>query len=175
MNVRNVIISFLLVTGISAKAQPFADAVSYNDYVVNIQTTIAVALNEFNQSILVEGSTRETVEPFYNNLITVTNNSLSLIKAMPAYNGDSTLRDAASELFEFYHSCFTNEYATVMTIVFDPNMTMDDYNRMNNILTDVSTRESVFDLSFQTAQYLFAIKNGFTLEENEMQKTIDNN
>jgi hypothetical protein len=163
----------MLISSMATQAQTYASAVDYNDAIVGLQDDIATALISFNESLAVEAATAESVDPYFQELIRVTEKSLAKISAMPDYNGDTLLRASAKDLFGFYISCFNNEYKTVLSIFFDPEMDAADFERMTSLLNDISLRESVYDLSFQTAQRLFALKNGFTLDENALQDDLN--
>ena len=170
---RSILFSCLLLIGISVQAQTYPTAVSYNDAIVNIQNTIANSIIRFNEALSVESATMEQTLPYYSDLITTTEAAIVNVRNLPAFEGDTLLRESAEDLFEFYASCFKNEYQTILTLFFKPDMTAEEYDQMTALLNDISTREAVYDLSFQNAQYLFALKNGFTLEENTLQDDLN--
>ena len=96
------------------------------------------------------------------------------IKGMPAYKGDTSLREAAARSFSFYKDVFQNDYTRIIHIrKKGDEMTNEDIEEMKNIVAKLTRVEEGVDKSFHNAQKNFADKNKIKLIENEMQKKIE--
>jgi hypothetical protein len=161
----------LLAAGL--QAQKFKDAVEYNDYIVNLQNNIGREIISFNEKMAEETTTRESLEPGYQQMLAVTRDAVEKVAAMPGWDGSTELRDASLALFSFYLSIFEQEYVEMLDIVYSDAATEADYARLDEIMKDISERESALDKRFGEAQSAFAKKYNFILEENELQDEID--
>src|SRR5688572_3259781 len=70
----------------------YKSATDYNDYIVGRQTTIMKNVMEF---VEVSGNDLDSAEQILNRSISKIDQMISEIREMPAYKGDSALRDAA--------------------------------------------------------------------------------
>ena len=146
----------------------FKSAIQYNDYIVNRQA-------KHMQNILDLAKAAEknldSAEKMLDKFTGETDTFVEEIKGMPAYKGDSSLRDAAVRIFEFYKKVFQNDYAQIIQIrKKGDEMTDEDMEEMKNIVNRISIEEEGYDKSFQDTQKNFADKNNMKLTENEMQK-----
>jgi hypothetical protein len=173
--VATLLVFLCLVLGVQAQAPTFKSGVDYNDYIVGLQTKIGLAIVEFNGVMGGEDVTRESIEPYYQAMLTAAKEAQSKTKALGAYKGNTELRDSAVDLFTFYVNCFTEEYKEMIDLVIGAEITEATLERVNEILVSVTAEEGGLDQAFQTAQSNFAKQFGFSLEENELQDAIDGN
>lgn len=155
------------------RAQPFKEAVDYNDYIVDQQNSIGRELITFNEAFADETVTFESITPTYNQLIKVTETAIANVTAMDAYGGNTDLRNSAAALFGFYLDIFKNEYLEMMKILLQDEATESGFARVEEIMQQISASEAEFDQAFNDAQTAFAEKHNFKLEENELTKEFE--
>ena len=170
---KKIILGLMLVSAISAQAQSDDKAIAYNDYIVNLQNTIGESIVTFNDVMSTDTITAEGIKPYYEAMINNTKNAIVKINEVLPYDGNSDLKNAASDLFQFYLTIFQNEYKEMIDIIFSDNIGDPQLQRMNEILADISAKEAVLDGNFQAAQEAFAAKYNFEIIENELQDEID--
>ncbi len=163
----------MLVSAISAQAQSDDKAIAYNDYIVELQTKIGESILAFNDAVSTDTITSAGIQPYYDAMINDTKNAITKINAVLPYEGNSDLKNAAADLFQFYLTIFQNEYKEMIGIIFGDAIGDPQLQRMNEILADISAKEAVLDGNFQAAQVAFATKYNFEIIENELQEKID--
>ena len=171
--------AFLVLAAFIACNQPvkgkngvvYKSATEYNDYIVAYQTTIMNQVVDFVAASKVDlDSASRMLDRFVVEIDTMVNN----IKAMPPYKGDSSLRDAAINSFQFYRRIFGNEYKQLLKIRQSGQAeTPEGIDEMTGIVEKITKDEEKFDKEFHNAQGDFAKKHNMRLTENEMQKKID--
>lgn len=172
---KNILMVTLLFVSVAAKSQTFTEPVAYNDYIVGLQTAVGEKLIAFNNELAGDASSYESVQPYFTALGDAMKIAAEKIKTVPAYDGSSELRDAASDLFDFYVSIYNNEYKNMLELIYSPDFGAEDYETLNSIIAAISQKESGLDSRFQAAQKAFAAKYNMTLEENELQDAIEGN
>lgn len=170
---KKIILGLMLVSAISAQAQSNDKAIAYNDYIVNLQNTIGESIVTFNDVMSTDTITAAGIQPYYDAMIENTKNAISKMKDVLPYDGNSDLKNAATDLFQFYLTIFQNEYKEMIGIIFGDAIGDPQLQRMNEILADISAKEAVLDGNFQAAQVAFATKYNFEIIENELQEKID--
>jgi hypothetical protein len=144
---------------------------AYNDFIVNRQTVIiknVLALSDITDDKLDEGMAlmKRTVDTI--------GFMIGELKAMPPYGKDSTLRDAAIDLFGFYQRIFGKDYQEILQIRKDGGtQTEEGIARITEIVDNVSKEEKVLDAKFASAQQAFAKEHKMRIQENTMQDKID--
>lgn len=162
----------LLFIGFKTQAQQFSTPVEYNDYIINLQTIIGEKIIAFNEELNSETSTYESLLPYHRALVETSADAVAKTKAMPAYEGNTDLRDYALALFEFYYKTFGNEYLEMIKIIFQSEMNEADLARLTELLELVTSSETTIDNNFQAAQRAFAAQHNMTLSENELQEQL---
>ena len=169
----------ILLFSITACSQPvksktgvvFKTATDYNDYIVGYQTRIMKQVVDFVDASRID---LDSSSRLLDNYVVEIEKMIGDIKAMPAYKGDSSLRDAAVHSFEFYRRIFSNEYKDLLRIRKSGGAeTPEGMDEMNRIVDKITRDEEKYDKEFHNAQGDFARKNNMRLKENEMQKKID--
>lgn len=176
---RYVSIIIVLVCSIISCNQPvkgrngvtYKSAVQYNDYIVSRQSKLMQNVLNFSKAAEINLDSAEKMLVKYS-IETAT--TVEEIKGMPAYKGDTSLRNAAARSFNFYKDVFQNDYTGIITIrKKGDEMTSEDIEKMKNIADKITREEEGFDKSFHNAQKNFADKNNMKLMENEMQKKFE--
>lgn len=139
-------------------------AVEYNDRIINHQNSISIAITEFTDAFANDSTlTQLRAEAYLQIIAYTTQSAINDVSVMGAYQGDTTFRDAAINLFSFYLKSMREEYLEIVHIIYNENATLEDYTRMNEIIDQITSEEGVYDAAFTKAQSAFAEKFGFTL------------
>lgn len=163
----------LLCIGFGLKAQNFTDPVKYNDYIVEQQNKIGEKIIVFNEQMALDNMTYDKILPYYNALLSTTKDALDKLNKLEAFEKNADLKNAATELIKFYEKTFTNEYMEIMKLIFGSDLSETTLNRVNELLQKITNEEGAFDNRFQTAQKAYAKKHNIELEENSLQKELD--
>lgn len=153
----------------------YDNAVAYNDFIVNRQTTLMRNVVQFGKTVGISiDAARDSLKSYARQATTM----LSEIKGMPAFKGDSTLRDAAVESFTFYKRIFEKDYAEILELNSKGEaQTAEDIAKSDEIIQRLTKDEADLDGPFQQAQKDFAKKNKMELkntgEQKNLQKEID--
>lgn len=170
---KSLFIFLLFVLPIAVGAQTFKTATEYNDYIVSLQNRIGEKMISFNSEVSSEMATLESVNVELKVLIIGTENVIKEIEKLPAYEKNTSLRNAAKDLFKFYEKTIKEDYTRMVNIIYNSELTDADYAELQTILEKVTNEEKVYDQRFQSEQEQFASKYGFTLEKNELQEELD--
>ena len=73
---------------------------------------------------------------------------------------------------EFY---ILNFFRLIAILQLGDKITAEDMARMTSLNDELAKKETSFDSAFQGAQAAFAKKHNIIIEENKLQKKIDNN
>ena len=142
-----LVIIVILVCGIIACNQPakgrngvsYKSAVQYNDYIVGRQSKLMQHILDFTKAAEINLDSAEKMLVNYTN---ETAKTIEEIKGMPAYKGDTSLRDAAVRSFSFYKDVFQNDYSRIITIrKKGVDMTSEDIEEMQNIVGKITREE----------------------------------
>lgn len=169
-------VSIILLTAIffaSCKELPkgangivYKNPAEYNDYIIDRQSTVIKNIMAFSRTAKTNLDSAKSLLSKYE----IETDSLIVdLKGMPDYKGDSTLRNAAVNLFGFYKTIFGRAYKEMIDI----RLSGGDETAIQTIVERISREQEGLDKSFQNAQKAFVKKNKMELKENEMQKEID--
>jgi len=161
-----VLLLFFVINGNAQTAAPkFETAIEYNDYIVDQQTAVGVAItaymNEVNDSL----STKESCNKQRLLSLAKVKDCRNNVKAMSGWKGDVSLRDTALLLFNFYVTTFENSYSQVLDLIFTYPFTEETKAALDKIIAELTADEAVYDSWFLNCQERFALKNGFSLTE----------
>ena len=149
----------------------YKSASQYNDYIVSRQSVVMKNVMDF---VTVSETSLDSAEKMLDRYILQLTDIIREVKGMPAYKGDSTLRDAAASTFNFYKRIFGNEYKQLINIRKNGGaFTEEGVAEMNRIVDKITREEEQYDKAFHNAQADFAEKNNMKLTDNELQKKID--
>ena len=164
--------SALLFLFFSFTACSQKNAIEYNDAIIKEQSKIMQKVLEFlsvmeKDLIKADQVLKETAVQ--------TKASIKTVSAMEPFDGSSELRDSALELFKFYLHVVENEYPEMIAILKKgESITQKDVDRMNELQQKITKQEQVLDSKMSTAQANFSKKHNISIQENELQKKIDN-
>lgn len=154
-----------------ANGVTYKNAVEYNDYIVSRQSRLMKNIMSFVQ---VAQSDLDSAERLLDVYVKETGNMVTELKGMPAFKGDSSLRDAAVSIFGFYRKIFDKDYRDILHLRKEQDGTNPDIEeQIQQIVKKVEEEEKGYDDRFQGAQKAFARKNKMKLIENEMQKEFE--
>ena len=149
----------------------FKSAVQYNDYIVNRQAKHIQNVLDFSKAA---GKNLDSAEKMLDKFTGETAIFVEELKDMPAYKGDSSLRDAAVRIFNFYKKVFQIDYPRIIQIrKKGDEMTNEELEEMKDIVGKITRDEEGYDKSFHNIQKNFADKNNIKLTENKMQKKFE--
>jgi len=159
------LLSFILT--FSAFAQK--SAIELNDIIVDEQNKIGQRIIDFNYAV----EAGEDMNLPLQLILEQTKASISVVENLKHIEGSESLKKTALALFNFYKSIVAKEYREMVDIVKKTDVSDADVTRLNEILADISAREEKIDADFAAQQEAFAQRNGFTLEENELQDKLN--
>lgn len=149
----------------------YKTAVQYNDYIVNRQTTLIKYILEFSK---MADSNLDSAGTALKKYARQAEQMIDEVKGMPAYKGDSSLRNAAVHSFTFYKKLFELDYADLLNLrKKNTVMSGEDVVEANRIVDKIGKEEEVLDKGFHNAQKTFAKENKITLMDNKVQQEIN--
>jgi hypothetical protein len=151
----------------------YNNAVEYNQYIVNKQTEVMHMVIAYIETV--QTDPQRALDSLSVQAKEV-DNIIKDLKGMPAYKGNTEMRDAAIESFNFYADVFRNEYKqmTELILSIDSTGATDEQMALNEKITaDVTKREQVIVDKFLKSQKAFAKENRLKLEENKAEKEFE--
>jgi hypothetical protein len=165
-------IAFVFAAATATAATLKDQAIDYNDKIIALQTKIIKSMIAFSQSF--GTGDKKTMMKAHKLMVTTIETTLKETKKLGPFQGDSSLRDGAVELFKFYNEISKKEYLEIVKILSKGQPDKKGLARMNEIVESITVRENKLDKKFQGIQVAFTRKYGIALTENKMQKQIDN-
>jgi hypothetical protein len=165
--ISSIVLLLIFTTGIFAQttAPKFNDAIEYNDYIVNQQAAVGVAINEYMAEVNDSLSTKESCNKQRLLSLAKVKECRDKVKAMPAWQGDKSLRDTSAMLFDFYVRTFDGSYSKMLDLIFADPFTEETKVAIDALIAELTAEEARYDGWFSNCQLRFAVKNGFTLTE----------
>mgnify|MGYP000933618681 CR=1 FL=1 len=149
------------------------DAKSYNDNLIDIQNSVITEFLALSQTF--SSNDKASIDAAYKKSLEVTKKAVGDIKSAGPYEGDDEFRLKLQALLEFYQSIVENEYKEMIKIISKGSkIKPKDMDRLKEIQASITERETKLDADMAAAQSGFAVKHGFRLETNKLQKDIDN-
>lgn len=149
----------------------YKNPAEYNDYIVSRQSTLVRAMLEFDKL------SKDDLDAAVNLLNRNAQDAELIIievKGMPPYKGDSSLRDAAVNLFSFYKRLYSVTYPQMIAIRKKGEaITDEDIAEIVRLSDKVTSEEEGLDKTLLEAQELFAQRNNMKLQENAIQRKVD--
>ena len=163
-------VSFLLLQ--SCNSKPSMTPVEYNDTIIKEQAKIIELMFDLVAKIETDLDGCEAVRL---KTIVQCDSSIQFVSKMEPFDGDASLKKTALDLFNFYKKAYQNEYKEMIAILqLGDKITAEDMARMTSLNEELAKKETSFDNAFQGAQAAFARKNNIMIEDNKLQKKIDN-
>ena len=149
----------------------FDNAVAYNDYIIQRQTSVIDHILLVSEAMAVSA---DSVDQLLKEGVAITDIAIADVKEMGPFKGDTVFRNSALANFDFYRTLFTTDYKSIVEINKKGEAaTGDDFQRIDSIQTAIMDKESELDKRLHNAQADFAQKNRMSLPENELQKKVD--
>jgi hypothetical protein len=177
---RYLLLSTILFLGFTACKQSvkgkngvtYKSAIDYNDYIINRQTSLMKKVLDYSK---ISNDDLDSAEAVLKQSAKDAEKMIDEIKGMPAYKGDSSLRDAAIKSFTFYKHVFGKDYMDILNIrkKGEENITEEDVAAVDKIVETISKEEEVLDKVFHKAQQDFADRHKMKLITNKTQKEIE--
>lgn len=162
-----------MVVALGCSGGEAGGAIVYNDSIINHQNKVVNKMMALVETFGRKDHAEMTGK--LGELNEALDKSITAVKAMEGYKGDTSLRDAIAELMEFYKDIFSNEYKEMIDIIGSTTpLGPDDVTRMQTIQKEVAVREKVLDDNLARVQREFAQKYNIQIKKNELQKEIDN-
>ena len=159
---------FLFACGSGNNQSP----IEYNDSIIEEQNKITEFMLESGNCLDSDFSSCDALRM---KTIAQCDKSISLVEAMPDYDGNTRLRDAAVALFKFYKDMNENEFKDMIEIIMKGDaITEEDIAMLTVLEEQISQKEVLLDEELDQAQQEFARDFGFEIGVNEMQEEIDN-
>ena len=147
--------------------------VEYNDTIIKEQAKIIELMFDLVAKIETDLDGCEAVRL---KTIVQCDSSILLVSKMEPFDSDVSMKNTALDLFNFYKKAYQKEYKEMIEILqLGDKITAEDMARMTNLNEELAKKETSLDAAFKGAQAAFAKKHNITIEENKLQKKIDNN
>lgn len=141
----------------------FYDAVEYNDFVVDQQNSILRRIIRLNELYDTAGEQRIRLQ--FDSLVAETDASMQHLRELTPYEGDSSVKQEALKLMQFYHRIFRNEYRRILEIFLKGELATDaEVEEMGRIVEQLGNDEMELHQSLAKAQENFARKHRFEFE-----------
>ena len=166
-----IVLSITLISCGSDK--PKISAQDYNNNLITIQMNVVNKILALSKTFekLVPAEMEAGLKQFQESV----DKAIAEVAKIEAYDGDSSLKDAVTNLLKFYQAASVNEYKQMIDILKKgAAITPEDQNILVQIGEKISSQEKGLDDAMKAAQSAFAKKNNFTIETNDKQKEIDN-
>ena len=158
----------LFLTGCSST--PKMSATEYNDFIVKEQQLIVNEMRQFNND---DGSNLEHIEQKRLKIVTQCDSSLFKIEQLEDFDGKTSLKNAALELFTFYKTVCDNEYQEMIAIMNKSLITKEDIEKLKLSQEKNKQQEIKLDKQLETAQNEFAKDQGIKIRLNSSSKVIN--
>jgi hypothetical protein len=141
--------------------------VKYNNQIINQQKKIIDKMNNLESTFTKTNRDSQAMDAKLLELEEQIEKSLAYVNEMEAYEGDSSLKDAAIVLFEFYQSITRNEFQSMIDILKldQGEITQSDIDYLTQIEQDITKRESDLITELDEIQQKFAGTHGFKIEK----------
>lgn len=150
----------------------FYTPVEYNDFIVDQQNAIIKRMIKLTATY--DSGSNSEVRIQFDSLVKQSDISLTNIKRLSDYEGDSSLKLQAEQLFEFYNHIFYNEYRQMVEIFLKGSDASDeDITELNRIVQSVRVKEEALNRSLGLAQNVFAKKFDFDFQDSAETPVIE--
>lgn len=160
---KNLIIFFCIAALATSVQAQNKKAAKYNDKIINEQIKLEPFLIKFFKDF--NTASIESLNEQHNTILTMLDNSSKKVAAMPVFENDGALRDAALKWFNLYKESFENEYKEMLPIISKKDKSADEKAKLNEMHEKLIKEEEIIDTEFANAQKAFADKHKLTLEE----------
>lgn len=149
--------TFVSINTFAGKPNP----AKYNNKIVNKQHKIVKGFKEFFRTF--EKGTKEKMHDEREQLLVLVNKSITEISAMPAFDGDSELRDGALTLLKFYKEGLEKDYPKMIELIANRDRSKEDHAKLEAYRDELVKNEKIHDDKFEDVQVAFAKKHKLEL------------
>ena len=141
------------------------EAAPYNDAIIMEQRKIADELVDLKEALPTLDSTE--ILPAYDDLVFQVGQSLQAVEEMGPFEEDTSLQEAAIDLFNYYHNVFEEDYGQVIAILLqDPSeITQNEKDQIDSIAAGIAEKEAIAERQFREVQQRFAREHNLLLKE----------
>jgi len=151
--------------GQSGSAVVITVPVEYNDYIVEQQNKIGSEMKVFIGVLTDELSTKSEALTALDKLNETISLSTITIENLKQIDPDFGLKTEALNLFKFYSKTISTSYLKLLDELYAET---PDLDKMNQLMTQITEEEAIYDNAYKTAQEKFAAQNNFVLEANTL-------
>lgn len=139
------------------------DAITYNDLIVHSFDPVIDKMVDFEMAVF-DGSIEE-VQTIYKELEALNLSTWKTVNETPAFGDNEEFKKAAEDIVKFYISVTENEYKEIMGIIDVDALSLEDENKIDDLLGDTYEKETQFYTKFDEEQKKFADKYNFRIED----------
>ncbi|GEM_PF-3385584 len=151
----------------TADGQKLEGPAAYNDYLVAEQNRIIRRFSELNKAY--ESYNRDEIERARAALLNEIDEVIAAVEDLPPYEGDTELRDAALEMFQYYRQLAENELKEIGDLLSkgENQITESDIDEMDRLYKRFRKEIKSYEINFADAQRAFANKYGMKIKSKE--------
>jgi hypothetical protein len=153
----NLLLGLFFSFTLQAQKSPAA----YSDKIINQQHKVTGEISRFFK--LLKTASLEDLEKERATIVKKLESGISKVSAMPAFEGDSSLKMAALKWFHLYESSFEKEFVEMLPLVANKNRSSEENNTLKKLAAALIEKEEEIDLHFAEAQEAFVKKHGLEL------------
>lgn len=144
-------------------------SIQHNNHIVDFQKNINAEITTFFKLLEKADSSKidsAKVIPAYDELVKNVKIQIDSARKLKPIDKDSSFKLAAIKLFEFYQKMVEIDYARLVPLVIQPEVTIEEQEVVKSIQVKIKKEEQVPYQNFKKAQQAFAQRHQFKLNEN---------
>ena len=152
----------------------YKSPLEYNNYIMARQKKVVEGISVYTAAS--QGDFQKASFEL-NKVVGIITDALKDIHGMSSFDGDSSLKVAAVDLFSFYKKSFSSDFREMLTIsekVHDSTITDADIRQYKNLQDGIAKVESPLDEKMKESQVTFAKAHNLKLSDHSIQDKIDN-
>lgn len=145
------------------EGQKLEGPAAYNDYLVSEQNRIIQRFSELNKAY--ESYDKDKIEEAREALLKEIDEVIANVEKLPPYEGDTELRDAALEMFQYYRQLTEKELKEIGDLLSkgENQITEEDIDEMDRLYKRFRKEIKSYEINFADAQRAFANKYGMKI------------
>lgn len=137
-------------------------SVEYNNKVITIQKNINAGIDSFFK--VLDSADSAAIVPAYDTLVKEVNVQINYARSLKPIDKDSSFKTSAMKLFEVYHRIIEVDYARMVPLLMQQNVTQEEKDLLVEMETKIKNDEKDAYKKFKQAQQAFAKRHGFKFE-----------
>jgi len=148
---------------ITPEGQKLEGPAAYNDYLVSEQNLIIQRFSALNKAY--ESYDKDKIEGAREALLHEIDGVIANVEKLPPYEGDTELRDAALEMFQYYRQLTEKELKEIGDLLSkgENQITEADIDEMDRLYNRFRKEIKSYEINFADAQRAFANKYGMKI------------